>query len=254
MADFVGTALAAPPEPPRHRRGGHETEGYARGVSDRALEADPVRARSEPDPTWWTAALRGDGPERDEAVARLHELLLRAARFEVGRRRAALSHVRGEELEDVAMQAADDALMAVLSKLDDFRGQSRFTTWVYKFALLEAGVRLRRRAWQEREVVLEPDAWTQLADRGGSIHAELEGSELLEHLRAAIDSSLTPHQRRVFVALALNEVPIDVLSERLGTTRGALYKTLHDARRKLRAELAANGFAEPNGDDSRRSG
>jgi RNA polymerase sigma-70 factor, ECF subfamily len=170
-------------------------------------------------------------------VARLHELMLRAARFELGRRRAALSHVRGEELDDIAMQAANDALMAVLSKLDDFRGASRFTTWAYKFALLEAGVKLRRRAWQEREVVLEPEGWNAFEDRGSSLHEELERGELLHELKSAIDSSLTPHQRQVFVALALNEVPIDVLAERLDTTRGALYKTLHDARKKLRKEL-----------------
>jgi RNA polymerase sigma-70 factor (ECF subfamily) len=254
MSDSVATVVAPAPEPPPPRAGRRETEGYARRVSYRALEADPAPAASEPDSEWWLTVLRADGPERDQAIARLHALLLRAARFEVGRRRAALSHVRGEELDDVALQAADDALMAVLSKLDDFRGASRFTTWAYKFALLEAGVRLRRRAWQEREVVLEPDAWSELADRGGSIHAELERSELLGQLKVAIDSSLTPHQRRVFVALALNEVPIDVLSERLGTTRGALYKALHDARRKLRAELAAEGLVEPNDDESGRSG
>jgi RNA polymerase sigma-70 factor (ECF subfamily) len=191
----------------------------------------------------WLAALRGDG--RDAAAARLHELLLRAARFEVGRRRAALSHVRGEELEDLAMQAADDALMAVLGKLDDFRGASRFTTWAYKFALLEAGVRLRRRAWQGREVVLDPERWPSFADGGATAQEGVEQAELLAALTRAVEEVLTPHQRGVFVALALNEVPIDVLSERLGSTRGALYKTLHDARRKLRAELATRGLAEP---------
>ena len=118
------------------------------------------------DSTAWVEALRQTGAERDRAVARLHELLVRAARFEVSRRRAALSHVRGEELEDLALQAADDALLAVLGKLDDYRGASRFTTWAYKFALLEAGVRLLRRAWQEREVVLEPEAWPLQADAG----------------------------------------------------------------------------------------
>lgn len=253
MAGFPVNAVAMAPAPPRERVRPLDTEGYARPMSDRALEAVPERKRREPDSTWWITVLRADGPEREQAVARLHELMLRAARFEVGRRRAALSHVRGEELDDIAMQAADDALMAVLSKLDGFRGESRFTTWAYKFALLEAGVKLRRRAWQEREVVLEPDAWTELADGRGSVHAELEGSELLDELKAAIDSRLTSHQRRVFVALALNEVPIDVLSERLDTTRGALYKTLHDARRKLRSELAAKGLVEPYTHE-RRSG
>ncbi|MET0973362.1 MAG: sigma-70 family RNA polymerase sigma factor, partial [Thermoleophilaceae bacterium] len=167
----------------------------------------------------------------------------RAARFEVSRRRAALSHVRGEELDDIALQAADDALVAVLAKLGDFRGASRFTTWAYKFALLESGVRLRRRAWQEREVVLEPEAWPLMADAGQSPQSQSETGELLQALSQAIDGCLTHHQREVLVALTLNGVPIDVLAGRLGTTRGALYKTLHDARRKLRAELAERGFA-----------
>ncbi len=186
----------------------------------------------------WLSALRGHGADRERALAELHGLLLRAARFELNRRRAALSYVRGEELDDIAMQAANDALMAVLAKLDDFRGDSRFTTWVYKFAVLEAGVKLRRRAWQGREVLLEPDSWDRFADHSNSVDEELEQGELLGALRDAIDDTLTPHQRRVFSALALNEVPADVLAERLGTTRGALYKTLHDARRKLRRELA----------------
>jgi RNA polymerase sigma-70 factor, ECF subfamily len=220
--------------------------GYPRLCLDSALEdrqASPA-AQSQA----WLRALRGDGPEHQRALARLHDLLLRAARFEISKRREALSHVRGEQLDDIAMQAANDAMVAVLAKLDDFRGASRFTTWAYKFALLEAGVRLRRRAWQGREVVLDPDDWAGFAERGDGVQQELERSELLDVLKRAIDDALTPHQRRVFVALALNEVPIDVLSERLNTTRGALYKTLHDARRRLRDELAAQGMARP-GDD-----
>ena len=190
----------------------------------------------------WVSALRVPGAERDQAVARLHELLLRAARFEVSRRRAALSYVRGEELDDLALQAADDALVAVLAKLDDYRGASRFTTWAYKFALLETSVRLRRRAWQEREVVLDPEAWPLVADSGASPQRQAETGELMQAIRQGVDGCLTEHQREVLVALALNGVPIDGLAERLNTTRGALYKTLHDARRKLRADLAKRGF------------
>jgi RNA polymerase sigma-70 factor (ECF subfamily) len=193
----------------------------------------------------WIASLRAEGAERDEAIERLHDLLLRGARHELSRRRAALSHVRGEELDDLATQAAADALMAVLSKLEDFRGASRFTTWAYKFALLEAGVRLRRRAWQGREVVLDSETWPAFSDTRATAHEQLESTELLDALRRAIADALTPHQREVFVALALNEVAIDVLAERLGTTRGALYKTLHDARGKLRRTLAAEGLARP---------
>jgi len=191
----------------------------------------------------WVDALREEGPRRDAAVARLHGLLLRAARFEVNRRRAALPHLRGGSLEDLAVQSADDALVAVLAKLDDFRGDSRFTTWAYKFALLEAAVRLRRLSWQGRELPLEPAAWERLSGGPSSPHADAEARELLAALRKGIDTELTPHQREVLVAIALNEVPIDVLAERLGTTRGALYKTLHDARQKLRRHLADQGLA-----------
>jgi len=206
-----------------------------------AASSAPPDPRLESDA--WLTALRSAGRERVAAVERLHGLLLAAARFEVSRRRAALSHVRGEELNDIAVQAADDALAAVLAKLDDFRGASRFTTWAYKFALLEAAVRLRRRAWQEREVVLEPEAWPLMADPGEGPERRVESAELMRALTSAVETSLTDHQRAVFVALALNEVPIDVLAERLDTTRGALYKTLHDARRKLRSDLAEKGFA-----------
>ena len=191
----------------------------------------------------WVEALSASGSERDDALADLHDLLLRAARFELGRRREALAHVRGEELADLATQAADDALVAILAKLHTFRGASRFTTWAYKFALLEAGVRLRRRAWQKREVVLDSDSWTQLAETAAGPDVDAERAELLRALSDSIGDDLTPHQRQVLVALALDGVPIDVLAERLGKTRGALYKTLHDARRKLRVKLADSGFA-----------
>jgi RNA polymerase sigma-70 factor, ECF subfamily len=190
----------------------------------------------------WLAQLRSEGADHDEAVARLHALLRRAARYEVARRRPTLPHLRGNDLDDIAMQAADDALMSVLARLDDFRGLSRFTTWAYKFALLEAAVKLRKRAWQGRELPLEPESWSLFSSAGLEPDIEAEQSELLTTLQTAIDQILTPHQRRVLVALALNGVPIDVLAERLNTTRGALYKTLHDARRKLRADLAKRGF------------
>jgi RNA polymerase sigma-70 factor, ECF subfamily len=180
----------------------------------------------------WLRRLRATGAERDRAVAELHALLLRAARHELRRRRHP-----GTELDDLAMQAADDALVAVLAKLHTFRGASRFTTWAYKFALLEAGVKARRRAWHGREISIGEEAWPAFADPGPSAHDTAETGELLRSIRAAVDRELTGHQREVFVALALQEVPIDVLAERRGTTRGALYKTLHDARRRLRAAL-----------------
>ena len=192
----------------------------------------------------WLRALSGAGPEREDAVERLHALLLRAARFELNRRRRALAGGGFDDLDDLAVEAADDALVAVLRKLHSYRGESRFTTWAYKFALLEAAVRLRSRPWHGRELSLEADGWAQLSDYGRASPAgQAEASELIGAVRDAIAEVLTPHQRAVLVALTLNDIPIDVLAQRRGTTRGALYKTLHDARRKLRARLAKDGLA-----------
>jgi RNA polymerase sigma-70 factor (ECF subfamily) len=196
----------------------------------------------DPESRRWLSALRARGAERDSATAELHELLLGAARHEVRRRSAAMPHVRGGDFDDLAHQAANDALVAVLAKLDDFRGDSRFTTWAYKFALLEAGVNLRRRAWQGRELPVGPERWALIADSGSSPEADSERGELLDRLGEAINDELTPRQREVLVAVAVNGVPIDVLAERLDSTRGALYKTIHDARRKLRAKLGEAGF------------
>jgi RNA polymerase sigma-70 factor (ECF subfamily) len=185
----------------------------------------------------WLAALRGGGAEREDAIARLHALLLRAARFELSRRRASLAGVLTEALDDLAVQSADDALNAILRKLDDYRFESRFTTWAYKFAILEAAVRARHRVWQDRELPIEPEAWSMIASRAHDPVQDVEVREQLRAITAAIQSELTPHQREVLAALVFAEVPIDVLAERLSTTRGALYKTLHDARRKLRTAI-----------------
>jgi RNA polymerase sigma-70 factor (ECF subfamily) len=205
---------------------------------DTALPSDPpAERRLDPESRRWLDELAAEGPAREQAVARLHGLMVRAARFELNRRRHML---RPGELDDLALQATDDALVAVLARLGDFRGASRFTTWAYKFALLEAAVRARRAVWQGREIPLEPESWPS----HGGPERDLEQTELLRVVLDGIATALTPHQRDVLVALVGNDVPIDVLAERLGTTRGALYKTLHDARRKLRRHVAAAGFAE----------
>ena len=190
----------------------------------------------------WLADLRAVGGRKEDASRRLHDLLLRAARFEINRRKGSHPHLRGGDLDDLAHQAADDALFAILGKLDTYRGDSRFTTWAYKFALLEAAVKIRRRAWQGREVPIKPEHWSVIASRGGSPAGEAESNELLASISSAIESELSSHQREVLVAVALNDVPIDVLAERLNTTRGALYKTIHDARKKLRSHLADEGL------------
>ncbi len=200
--------------------------------------ADAVDRHAEG--TSWIRSLRGSGRDREEAAARLHALLVRAARFELLRRRAGLNG-RGDTVDDLAVLSADNALSALLGKLDDYRFESRFTTWAYKFAILEAAVLARRRAWQERELPIDPLAWGRLSASTPDVADDLAVRERLREVTAAIQTQLSPHQREVLTALVLVDVPIDVLAERLNTTRGALYKTLHDARRKLRDAVGSEG-------------
>jgi RNA polymerase sigma-70 factor (ECF subfamily) len=173
----------------------------------------------------WVVDLAAPGHRGEEARRELYALLLKAAMFEVRR--------RGVPDEDLAAQAAGDAMLAILKKLDTYRGESRFTTWAYKFALYEAAAKTRKRAWKEREVLLAPEQWATLA----TAPYDGDAPELLRAIARGIEQRLTQHQREVLLALAIDGVPIDVLAERLDTTRGALYKTLHDARRNLRAHL-----------------
>lgn len=208
-------------------------------IGTSTLDAAP---KLDPESRAWIERLRSDGADFQEAVEELRTMLLKAARFELRRRHAAAGQPYAQEGEDLAQQSADDALVAVLGKLEEFRGESRFTTWAYKFVLYDAAVKARRRAWQKRELQLDQEPWALLSDDRQAPHQDAETRELLAAIGQAIDTDLTAHQRSVLVAIALNDVPIDVLAQRTGSTRGALYKTLHDARRKLRASLAAQGF------------
>lgn len=197
----------------------------------------------------WLADLTDDGPAGQLALARLREVLVRASRHQVRRLRHLLPGAGAGELEDLAQQAANDALMAVLHRLGTFEGRSRFTTWAYKFGVFHAGAAVRRQAWRHREVPL-PDSLT-VVDAAPSPDAHAEAAQLAHAVREAINTELTPHQRRVALALLVEGVPIDVLADRLGTTRNALYKTLHDARQRLRAALIDGGLLETRIDRSK---
>ena len=195
--------------------------------------------------------LAGAGPRRDAAQARLHEMLLRIARREV-RRRGPRLRLTGPELDDLAYQAAADALIAITGKLGQFRGESRFTTWAYKFVIFEVSAKIGRHFWRHPSVPLNAEDWDRLPGQFGLDPAqEAEWRDLLAALRRAVDEVLTARQRKVFVALVLNGVPLDTLVIEIASNRNAIYKTMFDARRKLRAALAANGYLSD--DRSRRS-
>lgn len=214
-------------------------------VSDRLSARVQLR---DPASRRWVERLHPDHPRHEQAVAKLHDILQRAAIHELHRRRGWLGSLGGAELDDVAQQCADDAMMSILAKVDDFQGLSRFTTWAYKFVIFEASSKLARHAWRHQPPSAEDLTFDQLPDTLAARPGEhAERREQLAALSTAIAQDLTPRQREVFVAIALNDVPIDVLALQLDSNRNAIYKNLFDARRKLRASLAAAGH--PLGDE-----
>jgi RNA polymerase sigma-70 factor (ECF subfamily) len=206
------------------------------GASEpRFLPTDPVSRR-------WVEQLHPEHPGHERAIARLYDILRRAARHELGRRRSQLPGLAGPELDDVAEQCADDAVVNVMARIDDFKGLSRFTTWAYKFAIFEVSSKVARHAWQRHPPGREEFEPSEVPDTLAARPSEqAERREQMMVLKAAIAKDLTPRQREVFVAIALNDVPIDVLALELGSNRNAIYKNLFDARRRLRESLAAAG-------------
>jgi RNA polymerase sigma-70 factor (ECF subfamily) len=222
-------------------------DGGRPGRSPAMTEHVAVAAGLDAESADWPRALAGTGPRQEEALARLHEMLVRVARREVARRGPRL-RLTGPELDDLAYQAAADALVAITSKLGQFRGESRFTTWAYKFVIFEVSAKIGRHFWRHPGVRLDAEDWERLPDRFGFDPAqEAEWRDLLAALQRAVDQELTARQRKIFVAIVLNNVPLDTLVLELACSRNAIYKTLFDARRKLRAALAADGYIGDDG-------
>ena len=205
-----------------------------------AVGGRPAPVPTATGPVDWVAALSIPGAEQDRAMRELHGLLLYAARRQVHRMGGWPGRHAGAVADELANQAADEALVAILGKLHTFEGRSRFTTWAYKFAVLHAANAVRAAAWRGREIQL--DGLELVADRSASPGQYAEAAALADIVRRLMETELSPYQRRVVIALLVDEVPIDVLAERLGTNRNALYKTLHDARAKLRRRLDALGY------------
>lgn len=208
-------------------------------------ERHPAGAVSAADRAW-LRDLQGTGAARDAAVRRLLKTVRRAARYQIARMpqvRKALGAARTEELVE---SATDTAVVAVLARLASFEGRSKFETWVYKFGIHHAQAQAARALWRDRPVHLDGQAEPASRD---SLTPEtyVEARDFASATIVAITQALTAHQRRVALALIVDEVPIDVLAERMKTSRNSLYKTLHDARVNLRSELARNGYLPPRG-------
>lgn len=188
--------------------------------------------------SWWER-LHASEPERGAAIAELHERLRREAAFHIRLRVRALPRFPRSDIGDLATQAADDSLIALLRKLEDYRGDSQFWTWARRFAALEAPVSIRRRLGHDHVgISREPEHALRVHDPAGSSSDRQERQQQLRDVIDLMADELTPRQRRVMIATAINGESAQVLAVELGTTPGAIYKTLHDARRKLRTQLA----------------
>jgi len=213
-------------------------------------EEPPRRARRELDTEsahWVERLLAVGGPDRHEAERDLHARLLRISLAEVSKRSAS-TPVSGPELTDLAHQAADDAMLAILAKLAEFRGDSRFITWAYRFVILEVSSKLGQHYWRNPATFLDAAEWERLPDRLGlDPQRHVEAAGILTEVRRLINTELTPHQRRIFVAITVDGVPLDALAATLDLQRGAIYKVMYDTRRKIHRMLIANGYLDEPG-------
>jgi RNA polymerase sigma-70 factor (ECF subfamily) len=197
----------------------------------------------------WLTQLRSAGPDQQEAIEDLRRALERAALFYIRRRAPGLKGAATDELESLAEDAAQEATLQVLDKLDSFRGESRFLTWASAIAVGRAMTALRRRLWQDVSLDRMPDGWQEPADSAisgnGWEHPDLaaERREMWEVIRDVVASELTQRQRDVLNQVVLNGANAEEVAERMGTSPGALYKMTHDARRKLKAGLLKRGFS-----------
>ena len=195
----------------------------------------------------WVESLSGCGDAHESATRNLYEMLLRAARTEVGRRTSRL-RLAGPEVDDLAHQAAADSLLTICGKIEMFRGECRFTTWAYKFVIFDVAAKVNRHFWQRAGPAYGEEDWERLPahiDMAPEVAAE--SRDLVDAVNRAVDEQLTARQRTVFVALAVNGTPMDVLADQIGSTHNAIYKVMFDARRKLRTALAERGYLPDTG-------
>ena len=198
----------------------------------------------------WLQDLNASGASQEAAIADLRNILLRAALYFFSRNLGDFAGLSRDEILQRAEDCAQDALIAIMQHLDDFRGDSKFSTWAYKFAINNALMAARRERWKgvsldQLSVSSEStlSEW-MVQDKSDGVAPEQSAmqEEIRETIKDVIESDLTDKQRQVLLLMVFNEVPLDEVARHLGTNRNAVYKLLHDARRKLKSSLQARGF------------
>lgn len=189
----------------------------------------------------WLHDLSASGEIQETAIADLRNLLLRAALYFFHRNLGEFEGMTREEILQCAEDCAQEALIAVMNHLSDFRGDSKFSTWAYKFAINMSLMTARRQRWKGKSVdQLDFSKDTRFAelmpDRSAIQH------EIIDMIQEVIQGELTERQREVLILMVFQQMPMDEVVHRLDTNRNAIYKLLHDARRKLKTKLQARGF------------
>ncbi len=195
----------------------------------------------------WLADLKSSGPDQNAALDDLRVVILKGLPYALSK----WMRPDDSKYEGLAEEVAQETLLRVLDRLDSFQGRSRFTTWVHTIAVHIAISELRRKKWQERSLdnLLDGDPEEdtpamQMADNAPSADTELsvEQQELMDQVQHIILKNLSEKQREAMMSLAVAGMPQDVVAERMGMSRNALYKLLHDARLRLKSRLQAEGL------------
>lgn len=201
----------------------------------------------------WLRDLQAEGPPQAAAVRDLREYLLKAVFLYYHRRRSDLSHLARDELAQMAEDAAQDAVLKILDKLDTFRGDSKFTTWAYRVAINQAAGDLRRRRWdnvsldamkESAQETLPPLLATLEDPTAGDPDERVTRNQIWTLISDVIENEFTERQRIVFVSQYFHGVPPGKIAEKLGTNRNNVYKISHDARVKLKDRLLKLGLTE----------
>jgi RNA polymerase sigma-70 factor, ECF subfamily len=200
-------------------------------------ERDDANAR-------WTAALTQPGAARERAADALYTYLLRAARSEISRR-TDTSRLSGAERDDLAHQASADALVSIIRRIPDFRGESKFTTWARSFVIFEVRAKIRQHNRRSLAQGLTCEEWDRIpSPRSDTPEAEAEAVALRQAVMTAMESSLTQRQRHVFLGVVVHGATVDQLATQLGSNRNAIYQLMFHARRNVRRYLAERGFVQ----------
>ena len=181
----------------------------------------------------WLSALEADAEDAAPALHDLENLV-----------RATLRRLFGGRFSTADFdETTQDALSEILRSRRRFRGDAAFTTWAVSVTTRVGFTELRRRRVREgRTTPFEaiPEGLTPISDAEEAERAPLR-DDLMDALHHAIAHALTPRQRSAIMA-ELHGIPTVEIARQLGTNQNALYKLVHDARKKLRSALAAAGF------------